>query len=94
MAANRESVRVVGISGSLRLESCTRMATEAALRGAQKMGAEIQLIDLKEYDLIFCDGKEDESRYPKDVFRLREEVAGAQGIILGIRSITGASAGC
>ena len=50
MAANRESVRVVGISGSLRLESCTRMATEAALRGAQKMGAEIQLIDLKEYD--------------------------------------------
>lgn len=93
MAANRESVRVVGISGSLRLESCTRMATEAALRGAQKMGAEIQLIDLKEYDLIFCDGKEDESRYPKDVFRLREEVAGAQGIVLGTPEYHGSFSG-
>ena len=93
MAANRESVRVVGISGSLRLESCTRMATEAALRGAQKMGAEIQLIDLKEYDLIFCDGKEDESRYPKDVFRLREEVAEAQGIILGTPEYHGSFSG-
>ncbi len=35
---------------------------------------------------FFCDGKQDEGAYPEDVFRLREEVGRAQGIILGTRS--------
>ena len=74
---------VVGLCGSIRRGSYTRMAVQIALQGAQEVGAQTQLIDLKGYHLLFCDGKEDESTYPEDVFKLRREVSQAQGIILG-----------
>jgi FMN reductase len=70
----RDQVRVVAICGSLRPGSYTRLALQVALRGARETGADATLIDLRDYQLIFCDGKENESGYPKDVFRLREEV--------------------
>ena len=38
---------------------------------------------MRDYDLIFCDGKEDESTYPERVFHLRSDVKQAQGLILG-----------
>ena len=44
-------VFVVGICGSLRRGSYTRMAVQIALQGAEEAGAETQLIDLKDYDL-------------------------------------------
>jgi NAD(P)H-dependent FMN reductase len=59
------------------------IALSVALQGAQEVGAVTKLIDLRNYQLIFCDGKEDESRYPEDVFNLRKEVQKAKGIILG-----------
>jgi len=86
MAQNEKAssqVRVVAICGSLRPGSYTRMALQVALRGARETGAEATLIDLREYQLIFCDGKENENGYPKDVFRLRDEVKRAHGVILG-----------
>jgi len=46
-----------------------------------------------EYDLVFCDGKEDETWYPRDVFRLREEVGQARGIILGTPEYHGSFSG-
>jgi NADPH-dependent FMN reductase len=69
----RDQVRIVAICGSLRPGSYTRMALQTALRGARETGAEATLIDLREYQLIFCDGKENESGYPNDVFQLRGE---------------------
>lgn len=74
---------VVGICGSLREKSLTRMALQVALQGAREFGARTNLIDLRAYNLVFCDGDRDESGYPQDVFRLRDQVAAAQGIILG-----------
>jgi NAD(P)H-dependent FMN reductase len=71
------------ISGSVRAGSYTRIAVRLALKRAEEIKCETQLIDLRDYQLLFCDGKDDESQYPKDVFRLREEVKQAQGIILG-----------
>src|SRR5947208_2899452 len=65
------TLRVVGICGSLRPGSFTRTAVKIALRGAEEAGARTQLIDLRGYSLIFCDGKEDESRYPEDIFKDR-----------------------
>lgn len=84
---------VVGIVGSLRGESHTRKAVRVALRGAEEAGARTRLIDLKDYRLTFCDGEDDESRYPEDVFRLREEVRGAQGVILGTPEYHGGYSG-
>ncbi len=87
------NILIVGICGSLRDGSYTRMAVNVALQGAQEVGVRTQLIDLKEYDLILCDGKEDESAYPKDTFKLREDVSRAQGIILGTPEYHGSFSG-
>jgi len=89
----RDQVRIVAICGSLRPGSYTRMALQVALRGARETGAEATLIDLREYQLIFCDGKENESGYPKGVFRLRDEVKRAHGVILGTPEYHGGVSG-
>src|SRR2546422_10304224 len=75
--------KIVGLSGSLRSGSYTTMAVALALKGAKELNCETELINLRDYQLVFCDGKDDESQFPKDVFRLRDEVKQAQGIILG-----------
>jgi NAD(P)H-dependent FMN reductase len=86
-------IRVVGICGSLRLGSYTRMAVNLALRGAESAGAMTRLIDLRDYRLIFLPGDDDESAFPEDVFRLRREVKEADGIILGTPEYHGSFSG-
>ena len=88
-----ESVSGVGICGSLRKGSYARMAVRIALEGAEEMGARTRLIDLADFKLIFCDGEEDESQYPEDVFRLRREVGAARGIVLGTPEYHGSYSG-
>lgn len=92
-SVEENGILVVGICGSLRPGSYTRMAVKIALEGAQETGAQTQLIDLKDYELVFCRGKEDESVYPEDVLRLRREVRQAQGIILGTPEYHGGFSG-
>ena len=79
---DHESLRVAGICGSIRKGSYTRMALALALRGAEEAGAQTDLIDPRDYRIIFCDGKDDESGYPEDIFKLRGVLRQAQGIIL------------
>ena len=70
---NQESgdteILVVGICGSLRSGSYTRMAVEIALRGAQDAGAKIRMIDLRDYKLTLCDGPREDDTYPKEESR-------------------------
>jgi len=82
MNEKEPTIRVVGIPGSLRAGSYTRRAVEIALQGAADGGAETRLLDLRDYGLIFRDGK-DEAGYPPGVFRLRADVKQADGLILG-----------
>lgn len=90
---DEKQILVVGISGSLRDSSYTRMAVMIALRGAQQVGARTQLIDLRDYHLAFFDGREDESSYPEDVFRLRKGVKSAHGLILATPEYHGSLSG-
>jgi NAD(P)H-dependent FMN reductase len=90
---NGTPIKVIGINGSLRPISYTRMALEVALEGAEEFGVETELVDLRTYDLVFCAGKDNEVTYPPDVFRLREVVKGAQGIILGTPEYHGSFSG-
>jgi NAD(P)H-dependent FMN reductase len=83
MEKDADVVTISGICGSLRRGSYTRLAVETALRGAAELGAQTYLIDLGEYDLVFCDGARDRQAYPDGVRRLQEKVREAQGIILG-----------
>jgi FMN reductase len=89
----RKPVRIAGICGSIRKGSYTRLALALALRGVEEAGAQTELIDLRDYRVIFCDGKEDESLYPEDVFKLREAVRRAQGIILATPEYHGSYSG-
>ena len=90
--ANRGKFRIVGICGSLRKRSYTRRALAVALHGAAEAGAETQLIDLRDYQLVFCDGG-DTDDVPHDVSRLRDEVKRAQGIILATPEYHGGYSG-
>lgn len=77
------SIRVVGICGSLRPGSHARRAIQIALQGAEEVGAHTQLVDLRDYELAFCDGRDDARTYPPGIAQLRKDVQSAQGIILG-----------
>lgn len=81
-SASNRSIHVAGLCGSLRQTSYTRMTVRLALEGARAFGAETELIDLREYQLAFCDGRKTEA-YPADVLKLKLRVQAAQGIILG-----------
>ncbi len=76
-------VRVAALCGSLSSNSQTRKACKIALTGAEQAGATTRLIDLRDYELAFCNGGEDESSEPDDADRLRKDVGAAQGLILG-----------
>jgi len=94
MAATENlKIRVVGIGGSLRAGSFTQQALAVALRGAAEAGAETKLIDLRDYQLSLCDGNDNEAQYPPGVFRLREEVKRAHGILLATPEYHGSFSG-
>jgi hypothetical protein len=59
--------RIVGISGSIRPGSYATLAVALALTGAEELKCETKLINLRDYQLVFCDGKDDESHFPQDV---------------------------
>ena len=84
--------KIVAICGSLRKNSYTRMALKIALKGAAGLGADVKLIELRDYELVFA-GSVDEQNYPEDVFKLRSEVKQAQGIILGSPEYHGSLSG-
>ena len=89
----QKSITVVGISGSLRTNSHTLKTVQIALNGALDAGAHTQLIDLNDFHLPLCNGNTPESNYPENVFKLREIVLRADGIILGTPEYHGGVSG-
>ena len=85
-------IRVVGLAGSLRSTSATRMAVRHALLGAREDGAQAQLLELAAYDLPFL-GRERESAGAKEVERFLNDLRAADGIILGSPEIHGSLSG-
>ena len=94
MSVNGEPVeiRVVGVSGSLRAGSATRIAVQYALRGAEEEGAKAELLDLAEYNLPFL-GLDQEEKNVKAVERFRAELKASDGMILGSPEIHGSVSG-
>ncbi|HXE04587.1 MAG TPA: NAD(P)H-dependent oxidoreductase [Bryobacteraceae bacterium] len=85
-------IRVVGISGSLRKDSLTTSALRTALLGSAEAGAATELIDLREYDLIFAGGENHRLAAP-GVARLKQQVKQAHGILLGTPEYHGSFSG-
>ncbi|RUA15912.1 MAG: hypothetical protein DSY55_05260 [Clostridia bacterium] len=89
----KDKLRILGIAGSLRPGSYTRQAVKIALQGAAEKGAATRLIDLREYELPFCNGDHDQAARYSDAVRLQKDVAAAQGIILGTPDYHGSFSG-
>jgi len=85
-------ITIIAICGSLRAKSHTRRALEHVLKGAEEVGVEVELIDLREYNLVFCDGNTS-NEYPDDVLTLRQKVKDAHGVILGTPEYHGSYSG-
>jgi NAD(P)H-dependent FMN reductase len=85
-------IRIVGLAGSLRDTSSTRMAVRCALLGAEERGAHAQLLDLAAYDLPFL-GREKERTASVAVKRFLTDLQAADGIILGSPEIHGGLSG-
>jgi FMN reductase len=74
-------VKIVGIAGSLRPDSYSQVALQIAAQKVAALGATIEILDLRQMQLPFCDGGDDYPNYP-DVKRLQDSVAIADGLIL------------
>lgn len=85
-------VRIVGIAGSLRPGSYSHMALSLAAQRVQALGAEVEIIDLRQMQLPFCDGGDEYPDYP-DVKRLQDAVSKADGLILATPEYHGSVSG-
>lgn len=73
-------MRVIGIAGSLRPNSRTHQALQIVTQMLQEKGVVVELLDVRDLNLPFCNGGSDYSDFP-DVERLRNSVNSSQGII-------------
>lgn len=77
-------MKLVGISGSPSVRSKTLLAVRRALEFAAESDAELEvtLINLRDYDIVFCDGREPEL-YEGDTRTVIDEVTSADAVIVG-----------
>lgn len=85
-----KTIKILGIPGSLRPGSYTKLAVEHALAGAAAEGAEVEMLDLNAFQLPFA--TEHESKDP-EVLRLRRKIQEADGIVLGSPEYHGSLSG-
>lgn len=85
-------VKIVGIIGSLRDGAYSAKAMEQAVSRVKALGAEVEVIDLREMKLPFCDGGDEYPDYP-DVEILRDRVKAADGLILATPEYHGSVSG-
>jgi FMN reductase len=74
-------VKIVGIAGSLRADSYSQLALEVAAQKIESLGAQVEILDLRQMKLPFCDGGNDYPEYP-DVQRLQDAFSQADGMVL------------
>jgi len=86
-------INIIGLCGSLRNGSFTKKALTIALNACADQGAQTSLIDLVEYDLPFCDGNQNEEKYPEGVAQFRKTIKDAHGIIIGTPEYHGSYSG-
>jgi len=85
-------INVVALCGSMGENSSTRRVLEVALAGAAETGAQVELLELRDYNLPFAGITRDMSQYP-DVARLKAKLQGAEGIIWGTPEYHGSYTG-
>ncbi|ARV60493.1 NADPH-dependent FMN reductase [Nostocales cyanobacterium HT-58-2] len=85
-------VRIVGIGGSLRTESYTQQALGIAAQRVEALGADVEILDLRQLQLPFCNGEKEYPDFP-DVQRMRDTVSRADALILATPEYHGGVSG-
>lgn len=85
-------VKIVGLGGSLRPDSYTQIALQVAAQRVEALGADVEILDLRQLNLPFCHGGKEYPEYP-DVQRLRDTVSAADGLILATPEYHGGVSG-
>lgn len=85
-------VKIVGIGGSLRAESQSQLALNLAALRVRSLGAEVEVLDLRQMNLPFCNGEKEFPDFP-DVAKMRKAVAEADGLILATPEYHGSVSG-
>jgi NAD(P)H-dependent FMN reductase len=88
---NDNAIKIIAICGSLNSNSKTRKTLEIALEGAAGLGAEIEMLDLRDFDLPFCTGEDDDIQ--GDVLKLRKKVKESHGVLIGTPEYHGSFSG-
>ena len=74
-------VKIVGLGGSLRSQSYSALALRTAAMRVEALGAEVEILELRDLKLPFCDGSDEYLDYP-DVAKMQRAVKEADGLIL------------
>lgn len=74
-------MKIAAVGGSLRPHSYTYQILHLALKELESQGARTELVDLRQLQLPFCDGRFDYPDYP-DVAALRGVIQTSQALIL------------
>ncbi len=85
-------VKIVGIGGSLRPDSYSQSALKLVAKRVAALGAEVEILDLRQMKLPFCNGEDSYPDYP-DVVKLQNTVKQADGLILATPEYHGSVSG-
>ncbi|HIK18453.1 MAG TPA: NAD(P)H-dependent oxidoreductase [Leptolyngbyaceae cyanobacterium M33_DOE_097] len=85
-------VKFVGLAGSLRPDSYSQLALRLAGDRLKALGADVEILDLRDMTLPFCDGGKEYPDYP-DVERLRQAFLNADGFLLATPEYHGSVSG-
>ena len=85
-------MRIAALCGSLREGSFTRMALAIGLKAVEGPQCETDLIDLREFDLVFSDGRPGKAATP-GVQRLHNRLRAADGVLIGTPEYHGSFSG-
>jgi chromate reductase len=80
--ADRKDVKILGLAGSARTDSFNKKLLRIALRGAEKAGADVVHVDLRDYPLPLYDGDgEAEAGRPENAGKLAGLLRESDGLI-------------
>ncbi|MCB0346363.1 MAG: NAD(P)H-dependent oxidoreductase [Bdellovibrionales bacterium] len=78
-----EQVKIVALAGSTREKSFNRQALQVAVKGAREAGAEVEVVDLNEFQMpLFNQDLEANQGAPDAVNRLREIFKQSDGMLI------------
>ena len=84
--------KILAFAGSTRTDSFNKKLIQVAAKGAQAAGAEVTLIDLRDFPMPLYDGDlEDKEGVPPNGRRLKELMKSHQGLLLSCPEYTAPS---